>query len=164
MSLWTPGGEVPVDRGGGPAEPDTARPGPGGVERPSPTRCWPRRRPRPGIDLESLSPDERAQLEDMLPEMAEAQSRLASTPAAQVLANHLGGIYELARIHLSQDPPQFDEASLAIDAFAAVLDAVEPRLGEDGAGPPRRPAPTRDGLRPAARAGRRHRPTDPLTR
>jgi hypothetical protein len=49
-----------------------------------------------------------------------------------VIVNHLGGMYELARIHLSQDPPRFDEASLAIDALAGVLDAVEPRLGPDG--------------------------------
>ena len=86
-----------------------------------------------GIDLESLSPDERAQLEEMLLEMAEAQARLAGTPAAQVLLNHLGGFYELARIHLSQNPPHFEEASLAIDALTAVLDAVEDRLGPDGA-------------------------------
>ena len=86
-----------------------------------------------GIDLESLSPEERAQLEEMLLEMAEAQARLASAPAAEVLLNHLGGFYELARIHLSQDPPHFEEAALAIDALTAVLDAVEDRLGPDGA-------------------------------
>ena len=65
--------------------------------------------------------------------MAEAQTRLAEAPAAQVLLNHLGGFYELARIHLSQNPPQFEEAALAIDALTAVLDAVEDRLGPDGA-------------------------------
>ena len=157
MSLWTPGGEVPVDRGGTP-EPDTARPGPDRAAISDEVLA--EAAAAAGLDLESLSPDERAQLEDMLTEMAEAQSRLASTPAAQVLANHLGGIYELARIHLSQDPPQFDEASLAIDAFAAVLDAVEPRLGEDG--PALRDALRQlaDGLRPAPRAGRA---TDRLT-
>ncbi len=65
--------------------------------------------------------------------MAEAQARLAAAPAAEVLLNHLGGFYELARIHLSQDPPHFEEAALAIDALTAVLDAVEDRLGPDGA-------------------------------
>ena len=85
-----------------------------------------------GIDLADLSADERAQLEAMMLEMAEVQAQLASAPAAQVILNHMRGFYDLAGIHLSQDPPHFDEASLAIDAMAGVLDAIEPRLGDDG--------------------------------
>jgi hypothetical protein len=85
-----------------------------------------------GIDLEQLSPEERQQLEAMLVDMAEAQVRLASAPAAEIVVNHLGGLYELARIHLSQDPPNFDDAALAIDALTGVLDAIEDRLGPDG--------------------------------
>jgi hypothetical protein len=140
MSLWTPGGEVPVNRDrGGPSEPTPSGPGaPGGPETAIDRSALSdevlaEAAAAAGIDLESLSPPERAQLEEMLMEMAEAQARLAGTPAAEVLLNHLGGFYELARIHLSQDPPHFDEASLAIDALAAVLDAVEDRLGPDGA-------------------------------
>ena len=137
MSLWTPGGEVPVERSRG-TQPAADQPGAGGAA--------PSRQGRPviseealaeaarsaGIDLADLSADERAQLEEMMLEMAEVQAQLASAPAAQVIANHVGGFFELARIHLGQDPPNFDEASLAIDAMAAVLDAVEPRLGPDG--------------------------------
>ena len=90
-------------------------------------------------------------------EMAQVQAQLASTPAAQVIANHLGGFYELARIHLSQDPPRFDEASLAIDSMAGVLDAVEERLGQDGITLARGPLPAADGVHPDAARGRRRR-------
>ena len=136
MSLWTPGGEVPVNRddparrtrrSDGPSEP--GRPGDPGdqsVRAALSDEVLAEAAAAAGIDIDQLSPEERAQLEAMLLEMAEAQARLASTPAAEVLVNHLGGIYELARIHLSQDPPHFDEAALAIDALAAVLDALEP--------------------------------------
>jgi hypothetical protein len=128
MSLWTPGGEVPVDRSR--PEPAAASASPG---RPAISEeMLAEAAEAAGIDLESLSAEERSQLESMMLEMAEAQARLASAPAAEVLVNHLGGMYELARIHLSQDPPRFDDAALAIDALAGVLDAVEPRLGPDG--------------------------------
>ncbi len=128
MSLWTPGGEVPVDRSKPEPAPESASPGRAAISE----EMLAEAAAAAGIDLEALSPDERAQLESMMLEMAEAQARLASAPAAEVLVNHLGGMYELARIHLSQDPPRFDDAALAIDALAGVLDAVEPRLGSDG--------------------------------
>jgi hypothetical protein len=147
MSLWTPGGEVPVNResggsaAGGGADGGAGSRGPrrsaGGDGAPSPRPALSEEvlaeaAAAAGIDLESLSADERAELESMMLEMAEAQTRLASTPAADVVLNHLGGLYELARIHLSQDPPHFDDAALAIDALAAALDAVGDRLGPDG--------------------------------
>ena len=56
---------------------------------------------------------------------------VAATPAAQLVANHVMGLYELAAIKLSSETPAFNEAQLAIDAMAAVLDAVGPRLGDD---------------------------------
>ena len=55
---------------------------------------------------------------------------MASTPAALVVANHLMGLYELAAIHLSQQPANMDEASVAIDALGAVVEALPDRLGE----------------------------------
>ena len=137
MSLWTPGGEVPVERNPGGAEPVPSPASGGGGGRPEAPAiseaALEEAAKAAGIDLASLSPDERAQLEAMMLEMAEVQSQLASAPAAQVITNHLGGFFELGRIHLTQDPPNFEEAALAIDAMAAVLDAVEPRLGPDGA-------------------------------
>jgi hypothetical protein len=138
MSLWTPGGEVPVNRSGGDAaaEPDPrsgAQPGPARTGRSAISEeVLAEAAAAAGVDLESLSEEERHHLEAMLVEMAEAQARLVETPAAEVIVNHLGGMYELARIHLSQDPPRFDDASLAIDALRGVLDAVEPRLGPNG--------------------------------
>jgi hypothetical protein len=132
MSLWTPGGEVPVERNRGsqarPSAPGAPQPGAPAISEAALAEAA----AAAGIDLDGLSAEERAQLEAMMLEMAQVQAQLASTPAAQVIANHLGGFYELARIHLSQDPPRFDEASLAIDAMAGVLDAVEDRMGPDG--------------------------------
>ncbi|MGZ4716349.1 MAG: hypothetical protein ACXWCB_06565 [Acidimicrobiales bacterium] len=131
MSLWTPGGEVPVERNrGGQAEPEP-RSAPGGQAPAISEEALAEAAAAAGIDLADLSPDERAQLEAMMLEMAEVQAQLASTPAAQVILNHMRGFYDLAGIHLSQAPPNFDEASLAIDAMAAVLDALEPRLGDE---------------------------------
>jgi glutathione S-transferase len=117
MSLWTPGGEVPVNRNPEP----TAPPADTGVSSQV-----------GGPDLEDLTPEERAQAEAMVAQMAEAQRQILAAPAALIVANHLMGLYELAAIHLSQEPPNLAEARLAIDAMAAVLDAIESRLGEDG--------------------------------
>jgi len=135
MSLWTPGGEVPVNRRRDP------EPTPSATESPRSERAdraalsdavLAEAAAAAGLDLDQLSDEERAQLEAMLLDMAEAQVRLVETPAAEIVVNHLGGLYELARIHLSQDPPRFDDAALAIDALTGVLDAVEPRLGPNG--------------------------------
>jgi hypothetical protein len=127
MSLWTPHGEhqVPDDRDRDTAA--AARPEPG--EAPT----------APGeadeFDLESLDPanltdEQRARLEAMAEEMAEAQRRLAAVPAAQVVANHAIGLFELAAIHLQAKPPQLDQAGVAIDALAAIVDGLGARLGE----------------------------------
>jgi hypothetical protein len=142
MSLWTPGGEVPVNRSGqdSPSEPatgdrtarPTTRPTDGPGRSAISEEMLAEAAAAAGVDLETLSEEERRQLEAMLVDMAEAQARLAEAPAAEVVVNHLGGMYELARIHLSQDPPRFDDASIAIDALTGVLDAVEPRLGPNG--------------------------------
>lgn len=111
MSLWTPDGEHKVPR------PDpTPKPASGGI---------------PGApSLDDLSPEERAQAEDMAAELAEARSRIAETPAAVVVANHAMGLYELAAIHLSNDPPNLKQAKVAIDAMAAIVDALPGRLDE----------------------------------
>ncbi len=100
-TLWTPGGEHPVD-----------------PENES------------SSDFSELSPEEQEQAEALAAEMAAVREQLAAAPAEIVVANHLMGLYELAAIHLSQQPPKMDEASLAIDAMSAVLDSLEGRLGE----------------------------------
>lgn len=123
-TLWTPGGEVPVDRnppppGVGPAEEtDTGRAT--GAEAAAASKA----------DLDDLTPEEREQAEQMIREMAEARERLLAAPAGAVVANHAMGLYELAALHLTQQPPNFSEAVVAIDAMGAVTGALAGRLGE----------------------------------
>ncbi|MEO7428272.1 MAG: hypothetical protein ABIY48_02710 [Acidimicrobiales bacterium] len=81
-------------------------------------------------DLDDLSPEDRARLETMQAEMAEVREQLLGAPASVVIANHAMGIYELAAIHLTAPVPVMAEASLAIDALAALLDGLRGRLGE----------------------------------
>ena len=76
-------------------------------------------------------PDDLA--ESLASEMAAARDRLAQVPAATVVANHAMGLYELAAIHLSQESPNFGEATIAIDAMAALIDRLPGRLGDDEA-------------------------------
>jgi hypothetical protein len=54
-------------------------------------------------------------------------------PAAQVVANHAMGCWELAAIHLSNQPPRFEEAQVAIDAFGALVEVLDGKLGADEA-------------------------------
>lgn len=77
-----------------------------------------------------LSSEERAQLDAMQAEMEEVRQQLLAAPAAVVIANHAMGIYELAAIHLTADPPQLVEAVLAIDALIALVEGLEGRLGD----------------------------------
>ncbi|MBI2705320.1 MAG: hypothetical protein HYX32_08550 [Actinobacteria bacterium] len=128
-SLWTPGGEVPVNpkRVEPQTEPRAATPsGPasGGDE----------------LSLDDLTPEQREQAKEMMAQMAEAQRQIAATPANQIVATHAAGLYELAAIKLGQEPPMLDDARLAIDGLAALIDACGDRLGDDG-------APLRDAVR-----------------
>jgi len=118
MSLWTPGGEVPV----GPDREDSR---PTGADEGMAARVG-------APDLDAMSPEDRAQAEAVIAQMAEVQRQILSAPAAQFVTNHVVGFYELAAIHLGQPEPDLDAARLAIDAMTAVLDQVEDRLGEDG--------------------------------
>ena len=58
--------------------------------------------------------------------------QLAHTPAEVVVANEAFFLVELAVLHLSSRPPNLDNASLAIDGLAGMLEAVGNRLGEPG--------------------------------
>ena len=120
MSLWTPDGEHPVGAETGAAPQPDAAPEPGAAAEPGAI---------PG--LEDLTDEERAQAEQIAAELAEARQRLAEVDAATVVANHAMGLYELAAIHLGQQPPALTEASVAIDAMAGVVDALPGRLGEN---------------------------------
>ncbi len=87
--------------------------------------------PEMQAELAALPPEQQAQALQALAEMAESQQRIAETPAAEVVANHVMGFYELAAIHLQQEPPAFTEATVAIDAMRAVIDQLGSRLGEN---------------------------------
>ena len=63
--------------------------------------------------------------------MAEARARLAEVPAAVVVTNHVMGLYELAAIHLSANPPDLVQSALAIDAVACLVDGLGDRLGDE---------------------------------
>jgi hypothetical protein len=62
--------------------------------------------------------------------MAEIQEQLARTPVELVIANHAFGLFELAALHLSLQPPQLPQARLAIDALGALVEGLAGRLGE----------------------------------
>ena len=119
-TLWTPGGEVPVgDRrsDASPASHDTSATDAGAATHEE-------------FDLDSLSPEEREQAEQYIRELAESRERLKAVPASVVVANHAMGMYELAALHLSSQPPNFAEGAVAIDALGALLDGMKGRLGE----------------------------------
>lgn len=104
MSLWTPSGEHDVPRdGSGPAGPDP----------------------------DDLNDEDRQRLEAMAQEMADVRQQLLQVPASTVVANHVMGLYELAAIHLSDQPPNLTEARVAIDAMAGVVERLGGRLGEN---------------------------------
>jgi hypothetical protein len=65
--------------------------------------------------------------------MDELRQQLADTPASAVVANHCYGMFELAALHLSLDPPKLDQARLAIDALGLLVEGLASRLGEQEA-------------------------------
>ncbi len=101
-SLWTPGGEHPVDR-----------------DADGPT-----------IDADEPDHEPEAVSAEMQDEIDEVRRQLAQVPPEIVVANHAMGLYELAAIHLSQDPPNAPAAALAIDALGALVEGLAGRLGE----------------------------------
>ena len=117
-TLWTPGGEVPVDDRPSNSSPSGSSAADAAAEAPE------------GFDLDSLSPEEREQAEQYIRELAESRERLKSVPASVVVANHAMGLYELAALHLASQPPNLTEATVAIDALGALLDGMKGRLGE----------------------------------
>ena len=117
-SIWTPSGEHPTD-------PDSGRDLAGSVPERNAGSV-------PGDD-EQLSPEQIAEVEA---EMMRARAELGSVPVADIVANHAVGLWQLAVLHLTPDPrpdgtpvaPRLDEAGLAIDAFAALVDGLGARL------------------------------------
>jgi len=63
-------------------------------------------------------------------QMEALRAQLASAPAEVVVANHCYGLFELAAVYLSQQPPLLFQARLAIDGLGALVDGLEGRLGD----------------------------------
>ena len=103
-SLWTPDGERPVGR----PSPPSAGPPPDTFDGAD-----------DGMDEEALA----AQVEAM-------RAELANAPVEVVVANHCYGLFELAAVYLSQQPPLLEQARLAIDALGCLVDGLAGRLGE----------------------------------
>jgi hypothetical protein len=80
-----------------------------------------------GDDARELTADQ----EELLGELQAAREQLANTPASVVVANHAIGLFQLAAIHLDHEPPNLEDARLAIDALAALVDGLQGRLGEE---------------------------------
>ncbi len=110
-TLWTPGGERPISNTPS-SDAAEAGPGPDQAEQPE------------------LTPEQQEQARAMAADLSEARARLLETEVSTVLVNHALGIYELAAIHLTAEKPNFDEAKLAIDGLAALVEGLEGRLGE----------------------------------
>jgi hypothetical protein len=109
-SLWTPGGEHYPQTQGNTANPPTPPPRSG-----SPFDD--------DITDEQMAAEAQAQVDAM-------RAQLANTPAEVVVANHCYGLFELAAIYLSQQPPMLFQAKLAIDGLSYLLQGLKGRLGE----------------------------------
>lgn len=129
MSLWTPGGEHPVDRDR--SSQPSSEPGDTGGQGQGPDLLA-ALSDEQRAEFERLSPEEQEQAKLLIAQMAESRQRMLETPAGIVVANHAMGLYELAAIHLGAETPQLTEAKVAIDALAGILDAVGDHLGPDG--------------------------------
>ncbi len=120
-SLWTPGGEHPVDdrppkgSGGDQSGGGSGRSGEGGRPARQPRSTPPG---QPDGDEAAIAIDE-------------LRRQLAESPPDVVVANHAYGMFELAAIYLSQNPPMLEAARLAIDAMGSLVDGLEGRLGEN---------------------------------
>lgn len=109
--LWTPSGEhIP--------EPDPES-GPGAAsEAAAPTATG-----------GPPTPDEAAVAE----ELRRVREEIAGTPVADIIANHAVGLWQLAVLHLTPDEdnePDLEQAGLAIDAMAALVEGLGDRMGE----------------------------------
>jgi hypothetical protein len=105
-SLWTPGGEHRV---------------PPPSDEPE-TEPWDEADDGPDIDP--------AAAEEMTRQLAEAQRRILAEPVENLVTNHVMGLYELAALHLSAEPPNLAQARLPIDAMGILVEQLGDRLPE----------------------------------
>jgi hypothetical protein len=111
-TLWTPSGEHPVERNRGEA---SSEPPPAQGAAP---------------DEEPLSPEEQAAAEEYAQQIEEMRRQLLDLPAGVVVGQHALQFFDVAGLYLSQSPPRIEDARIAIDALAAVVEHLGSRLGE----------------------------------
>jgi hypothetical protein len=75
------------------------------------------------------APDELTE-EELAEQVAAMRAELANSPVEVVIANHCYGLFELAAVYLSQQPPLLSQARVAIDALGSLVTGLEGRLGE----------------------------------
>ena len=111
-SLWTPDGERPIQWDSDPSD------------KPVPRQL----QGQPGQGQGQPSPQE---MEEMEAELRAMTEEIVSVPATAIVANHCVGFFQLAAAHLQNVPPGLEDARLAIDPMAAVVDGLKGRLGPD---------------------------------
>ena len=84
-------------------------------------------RPAPSEPEPSVGPEP---TDEELAQLAELQRQLLNVPAAVVVANHAIGLFQLGALHLNQEQPNLEQAQVAIDALAAIVERLGSRLGE----------------------------------
>ncbi|MGA8296383.1 MAG: hypothetical protein WB770_05015 [Acidimicrobiales bacterium] len=99
-SLWTPEGEHRVGESGKDS-PDRSRPAAGEQDETPPSDA----------DVDALRRD------------------LVEAPVEDIVANHCFGLFQLAALHLDEQPPNLDKARIAIDALGGIVETVGDRLG-----------------------------------
>ena len=129
-SLWTPDGEHRVDPAGGTDGPSGGAGSTGTGSDPG-DAALAQAAQALGLDLASMSDEERAQLAAELEEMARVRAEVAATPVAEVLTSYLTRFFDLALIYLDATPPKFNDAAVVIESFRAVLDAVGDELDDN---------------------------------
>lgn len=131
-SLWTPDGERPVARTPRSSE-GAGAPDPGTTTAPDPAQDADSLRVAAaaiGLDLDTMTEEDRAQLQAELNEMMQVRRQIAATPAGEVLTGHVSRLFDLVTIYLGADPPAFADAATVIEAVRGLLEGVGDRFGE----------------------------------
>ena len=110
-SLWTPDGEHKIDRPTPGSEPPDAGAGAGPPDRQGSGTSAAQ------VEAEAAPADEA--------ELDEIREQLLGAPVEVVVANHAYGLFELAALHLSSQPPNLEKARLAVDALGAMVEGAE---------------------------------------
>jgi hypothetical protein len=124
-TLWTPYGEVNPEKPSGEGQNQDSAAEAGITDVPADAD--------PNDIFAGMSEEEK---QAALEQITKMRAELLSTPARDVIGNHIVGFYELASVHLSEaaqaqgaeKEQRLAEASLCIDAMAAVVNGLSDRL------------------------------------